>query len=508
MSERTYDTLGDGEGKGFDGPFLFCDYWASVLNLRDIVNNRGLSSAGLSLELFRKILNRPAAALPRLGYFILSTLVKPLTLIFRAVRRLVSGRSDDRRDRYDRSAMRDLLLEHSLDLRPRERGMADVYAEGRLVAENVVNPVRLRGLSSMFVARYKVFLASGIALGYGALIGPVSRLFGAESVIVPYLGVLFYPIVLLILWAIFDDLLTAAVAPLPLIAIRMVIHVGQGFQAFVIAVVGTAFVLYLVEWFFVPRSLPGALYLYVNDPESRDFPYCRGHEPYWLEGRYYWVWRFVTLAPAELLKFWEKDWERLEIWIRAEGEDRGKIEWLVNDWHYRELWFRYRDLASKHAQGAHQNILRRHLDSERLLTWVIELDMDLVFHSPLVRGVRLTRGRNLSLGWRILSGLDVFFRQRAREDPEKHKQSLEMLEIQGTEFLEDVPEHLRITVTRRLLSLPWTYWRFPRGVKSTRKLFVYGRGTDPAGKAEPASDPRFQIKEPGHRHPGSLEILS
>jgi hypothetical protein len=336
-----------------------------------------------------------------------------------------------------------------------------------------------------------------VVLGYGALIGPVFSLFGAESVIVPYLGVLSYPIVLLILWLMFDDLLTAAVAPLPIIVIRMIIRVGQGFEGFVIAMVGTAFVLYLVEWFFVPRSLPPALYLYINDAEDRRFPYKSGHEPYWLEGKYYWVWRFVTLAPAELIKFWEKDWERLEIWIRADGEKRGRIEWLVTDWHYRELWYRYEDLIRKRAQVVHDNLLRRYLNSDQLLTWVVEIDMDLVFHSPAVKGIYFAVGKRLSFGRRVISILSVIFRKRAMEDPEIHKRSLELLEIQGSEFLADVPEHFRITAIRRLLSLPWSYWRFPRGVKSRKSFFVYGSSATMTVGPELASDRRFQIKEPG-----------
>ena len=498
MSKRdSFDTVQESGDRDFDGPFLFCDYWASVLNLRDIVNLEALDKTGSSLELFRKILNRPAAGLPKLGYFILSSLLKPFTVIFRGIRRLIRGKKKVRPPAYDRDTMRNLLLEHALTVKPGKGGLADVYSDGECVASNVLNPLRIRSSSSMFFARYKVFLASLVALGYGALIGPLFSLFGAESVIVPYLGVLSYPIVLLILWFMFDDLLTAAVAPLPLIAIRMIVRISQGFEGFVIAMVGTAVVLYLVEWFFIPRSLPPAVYFYINDGEDRHFPYRSGHEPYWLDGRYYWVWRFVTLAPAELIKFWEKDWERLEIWIRADGEGRGRIEWIVTDWHYRELWFRYENLTRKRAQEVHDAALTKYLATDQVLTWVAEIDMDLVFHSPAVKGIYLATGKRLSLGRRIASILSVIFRKRALEDPERHKRSLELLEIQGSEFLADVPEHFRITAIRRLLSLPWSYWRFPRGVKSRKSFFVYGSSGGMAAEPELASDRGFQIKEPG-----------
>jgi hypothetical protein len=495
-----HDSFGTGQetsDRDFDGPFLFCDYWASVLNLLDIVNPGALDGSEPSLELFRKILNRPAAALPKFGYFIVASLMKPVTVTFRGLLRLARGRRGATRAAYNRDTMRNLLLQHALKIEPKQAGLADVYSDGECVATDVVNPLRVRGSSSMFFARYKVFLASLVALGYGALIGPVFSLFGAESVIVPYLGVLSYPIVLLILWFMFDDLLTAAVAPLPLIALRMIVRVGQGFEGFVIAMVGTACILYLVEWFFIPRSLPPAVYFYINDDKDRRFPYKKGHEPYWLEGKYYWVWRYVTLAPAELIKFWEKDWERLEIWIRADGEPRGRIEWLVTDWHYRELWYRYEDLTRKRARAVHDMALKRHLATDQLLTWVVEIDMDLVFHSPGVKGIYLALGKRLSFGRRVVSILSVIFRKRAIEDPEKHKRSLELLEIQGSEFLADVPEHFRITAIRRLLGLPWSYWRFPRGVKSRQSFFVYGSSGTRTTEAELASDRKFQIKEPG-----------
>ena len=498
MSKQMSLDAAAGKNTGdFDGPFLFCDYWASVLNLKEIVNLQSLSAAGLSLEIFRKILNRPSAGLPRLGYYILASLLKPFAVMYRAVLRLAGCKPKPVEASYKRDAMRNLLVEHALEVDPREGGTADIYSDGDLVASDVINPFRLRASASMFFARYKVFLASAVALGYGALVGPVTGLFGAESVLVPYLGVLFYPIVLLILWLMFDDLLTATLAPLPLIAITRIIRVSQGFKGFVIAVVLTALVLYLVEWFFIPRSLPPALYFYKNDRNSKLFPYRRGHEPYWLEGTAYWIWRFVNLAPAELLKFWEKDWERLEVWVRADGHRKGRIEWIVSDWHYRELWYKYEVFAGERARVVHEDIMTRCVDSNDRLTWVIELDMDLVFHSPVVRGIYIARGKRLSIGRRAVSILSAIVRKRRKEDPDKYTQNLEMFEIQGGEFLDDVPEHFRMAAARRLLSSPWTYWRFPRGAKAAKTVFVYGSSSEFATGPELASDRRFQIKEKG-----------
>lgn len=493
---RTAKLAGASEPRDFQGPFLFCDYWASVLNLRDIVNLRSLSTVGLSLEVFRKIINRPAAGLPRLGFYIIWSLVRPWLAVWRHLVRAAKMKADIAGTKYDREAMRNLLADHVLRVEPKQNGLVDVFAEDRQIAADVIDPFRLRAASSMFLARYKVFLASGVALGYGALVNHASRLFHAEAVILPYLGVLFYPIVLLILWVMFDDLLTATVSPLPLIAIRIIIRGSHGFEGFVVAVVLTSLVIYLVEWFFIPRSLPPVLYFYVSDEKSGSFPYKPGHEPYWLAGNYYWVWRFVTLAPAELLKFWEKDWERLEIWVRADGEGAGKIEYVVTDVHYRELWFAYERLAGRRAMEYHARELASYRNAQTQFTWVVDLDMDLVFHSPAVRGIYVARGHRLSVGRRVLAVLNTVFRKKPSENPDEYLGRLELLEIAGDHFLEDIPEHFRTVVTRRLLSLPWSYWRFPRGAKSARNFSVYAGQSALEFQPELASERRYQIKAP------------
>ena len=497
MDAKTITDAGpEPNDRGFDGPYPFCDYWASVLNLQDVVNLGSLSATGLSLEVFRKILNRPSAGLPRLGYYILYSILKPFFMICQGVMKL-AGRKRCRPDNsYKRNAMQNLLRDHALKIDPGRGGNADIYSDGELVAPGVINPLRLRASASLFFGRYKVFLASAVALGYGALVEPVASLFGAEHVVVPYLGVLFYPIVFVILWLLFDDILTAVVAPLPLIAITRIVHISQGFKGFVLAVALTAVVLYLVEWFFIPRSLPPALYLYVNDARSRLFPYKSGHEPYWLEGKFYWVWRYVTLAPAELMKFWEKDWERLEIWVRADGENRGRIEWIVTDWHYRELWYKYDAFTGDRARAVHETYLERSVGTDENLTWVIDLDMDLVFHCPVIRGIYLAEGNRLSIWRRALSILNVMIRKRHRENPEDYAQKLEEFEIRGGEFLDDIPEIFRMATASRLLSWPWTYWRYPHGAKASRSVFLYGSPAGISTEPESASDRRLQIKEP------------
>jgi hypothetical protein len=85
-------------------------------------------------------------------------------------------------------------------------------------------------------------------------------------------------------------------------------------------------------------------------PQGPGHPYVREEDaPWWVEGETYWVWRYLLLSPAELNKFWERDWERVDLWIRADGPDAGQLEWVVTDLHYRELWVPYEKLDEPEA---------------------------------------------------------------------------------------------------------------------------------------------------------------
>jgi hypothetical protein len=122
--------------------------------------------------------------------------------------------------------------------------------------------------------------------------------------------------------------------------------------------------------------------------------------------------------------------------------------------------------------------------------------MDLVFHCPVIRGVYLAEGNRLSFWRRALSILTVMMRRRHRENPEDYAQKLEEFEIQGGEFLNDIPEIFRMVTASRVLSWPWTYWRYPQGAKASRSVFLYGSPAAISTDPESASDRRFQIKEP------------
>jgi hypothetical protein len=241
---------------------------------------------------------------------------------------------------------------------------------------------------------------------------------------------------------------------------------------------GMAVAYFVVDAFMVPRGMAPTLYLYDNDPDSELFPYQEEEAPTWIRGGKYWVWRFVTLTPAEIHKFWERDWERIEVWVHAEGEKAGQVEWVVLDHHFRELWMPYERLVRDDRAAGHRRVLQDlSTQSERDAAWVIEVDLNLIGHAPELRGIFMLP---LKQGWRrarikqLLRSLRV---QIDHDPPSRYEDRVRQLRMSGPDFVEDIPEHLRNFALRQLNAMPWRYWRYPRGAAANRKSFLYSGHT-------------------------------
>ena len=86
------------------------------------------------------------------------------------------------------------------------------------------------------------------------------------------------------------------------------------------------------------------LYWYDKRPEA--FPMQSQEDaPVWLKGDQYWVFRNLFWWPFELTVgsrgLEHEDWERIELWVNAVT---GKPEWIISDYHWRELWYRVPEL--------------------------------------------------------------------------------------------------------------------------------------------------------------------
>ena len=478
------------------GPFAFCDYWASVLSLRGVVNPGLLARRLVSLDVFRQALDRPKARLPRLRYYLLAFIAGPGFLPYRLAFNLamllrpksgvkIVGHADV------------LLDEYQLELRPLgDPRWVRVSARGETLAEPVLNPRYARAENGIFYPTYKILVAAFFTVIFTLVVFPALAREPGLAWLRPYHGILSYPVVVIFLELLLRDLLTSIVAPLPVFAVKGLLGLTHSSWGFVGGMVGAGLLFFLVEWFFIPRGLPPSLFLYVNEPGHPLDPYLPGHAPYWLTGRTYWVWRFVALAPSEINKFWEKDWERLELWVRADpGPEAGRLEWMVTDAHYREIWFSYEHVVGERTRRRHE--LRREellvRDCEPLV-WIVETDMHFVNHAPEIRSVFLSSLRP-SLGERPLFRiLRTFVSPRRRDSFRKYEAEVERIEVDTGEFLNDITEHFRGWTVRHMFRMPWSYWRYPKGVRTRARLYLYDGERFAESEVAGASDPRYQIK--------------
>jgi hypothetical protein len=333
-------------------------------------------------------------------------------------------------------------------------------------------------------------LATHVALAGETLPGPVEDL----------LRFAHYPLVAGLLWLLFRDTITAVAAPLPVYLVVGGMQIAGGMaephpQTFVAALLALALAYFLVDGFLVPRGMEPTLYLYVHDPDSPAHPYERGQEPTWLAGSAYWVWRFTALTHAEVNKFLERDWERVEVWMRADGDAAGQVEWVVLDFHYRELWLPHaRLLSPRHASEQAARLAALRADPARRAAWMVEVDMNVLFHSPEMRGIFLMP---LEGGWRRARLRQLLASLRAEVEvdrPRDYRAAVRRMRLAGLDVVADIPEHFRGYALRQLLAMPWRYWRYARGANSAARPHVYSRSEPPAPPL--ASDPALQIKAP------------
>jgi len=463
------------------GPFLFADYWATVLELgaRESHERAGWTDASL----FRATLDRPDLELPRLRYYIALFFIGPLLLPFRAFRRLGRYRIRYRREVGDVAQTR--LEPHRLVLDAAGPGRVDVRIGDTLFGRHVLDPRRIAGFSSLFYAAYKLPIATVIGIVAMAVAVPVLQAAGLLDEALGLWWTVALPAVIVFLYALYRDIATAMLAVVPLLVGWLLIRAfGQatvGWTPFFASLGILLALTLLADWFFIPRPIPPVLMFYTRDEPG--MPYERPDDaPSWLEGRSYWVWRYLILVPAEINKFWERDWERAEIWIRADGPEAGRLEWVVLDAHWRELWIPYARLGSPERQTRQAAHAREHIAAGEPGVWLVEVDANLLFHSPFVRTVSFVpEGEDIHARslWHLLSGA---FARGPRDDPDDYLPVLDRLRLErGSGVLEDLPEAVVPLAARHMLSIPWTHWRYALGAQRRRDRRVYDRRETGAG---------------------------
>lgn len=477
------------------GPHLFVDYWANVLSLRGIVPERQVKDGLIEPTLFRAGLDRPDFQVPRLRFYILLFLLGPLLFPLRTFRRL--GRYRMRLLGSLGKEVQEALGRYRLTLKSTAPGRVDVGLGDTRLAADVIDPHLVSGFCSLFWAAYKLPLATFSAILIVAIAPPLLQTAGLRAVVTDYWLPVGFPLIVLLLFAVYREWVTAVLGAIPVLLGRPLFAITQpstveSWFAFIWPLLAL-FALYLIfDWFFMPRPVPPVLLLYTVDGPGRPYE-RRTDSPYWLEGKSYWVWRYLILSRAELNKFWERDWERVDLWIRADGEDAGMLEWVVTDLHYRELWTPYDRLGHPEALERYRQHARRALDEGEPGVWLVEVDADRIFHYPFFRGAAFIPERGAVPVRSTMDLISAFWR-RARDEPSPA--DLANLDrarlVVGRDLLADVPELLHRRATRHLMAQPWRYWRYPLGAATRAEPRLYGNGEP--GPPPAAADPELQIK--------------
>lgn len=490
------------------GPYLFVDYWANVLGIAGITPEEHARNGLIDPPLFRVGIDRPDLEVPRLSSYLLLFLAGPVLFALRSFRRL--GRYRLRFGSARAQEVVDQLERYRLSLDPAGREpdpagdpdlppRCDVRLGDTVIARDVLDPYRVAGFSSLFWAANKLPLASMAGLLVVGIAAPLLATAGLLELTARYWIPVGFPLLVLVLYFVFRELLTAILGGIPILLGTYLIGVlrpvtSGDWWVFFWSLAGI-FVLYLlVDWFFLPRPVPPALLLYTRQGEGN--PYIRADDaPWWLEGETYWVWRYLLLSPAEVNKFWERDWERVDLWIRADGPGAGQLEWVVTDLHYRELWVPYEKLGDPDVLARQAEKARSATHGDGAGVWVVEVDADLVFHTPTLRGVSFLLDRG-GIPVRGITHIARSLWKRVRDDDlSAPMAALHRIRLQrGLDLLGDIPEFMLRRAEERLVETPWTYWRYPLGANRRRDPRVYEplRVSPPP----PAADRSLQIKAP------------
>jgi hypothetical protein len=496
------------------GPFLFVDYWANVLGIDGITPGHHARRGFIHPGLFRLGVDRPELEVPRLVGYLLLFLIGPLVFVFKSFRRM--GRYRLRFGGGRSQEVQDALRQYRLTLdaagrEPDEAGdpdlppRCDVRIGDTVLARDILDPYRVAGYSSLFWASNKLPLASLLGLLVIGIGAPVLAAMGLLELTARFWAPVGFPLLVLILYGILRDGVTAVLGGIPILLGTFIFNLLRpsttyDWSVFFWALAGVFALYLLADWFFMPRSVPPALLLYTRDGPAH--PYERKADaPWWLEGECYWVWRYLLLSRAELNKFWERDWERVDLWVRADGPDAGQLEWVVTDLHYRELWIPYDKLGEPASLERQRAKARQAADSGAGI-WLVEVDADLVFHSPILRGVTFLPDTG-GVPVRGVGHLARSLWRRLRDDDvDDAMTALARVRAEhAVDVLGDIPEIISRRAEVRILREPWTYWRYPLGAARRREPLVYGaeQAGDPPGAAEPG----LQVKATGRAADGA-----
>jgi hypothetical protein len=217
------------------------------------------------------------------------------------------------------------------------------------------------------------------------------------------------------------------------------------------------------EWFLFSSILIGLGYIFIHrecevvntyfydnlSPESgasQVSPFKDPYdEPFWLKKekvKAYWVLRFMYFWHYEITTNLHPDWERVEVWVDAE---KGTPKWVVTDYHYRELWYNVKEtlplLYVKFFINFHTPVPIVDLAETEFISDVFSQKSRALFRAAIT-GKALKTVENL----------------RPKETSMKFWTTLHSADWV---LLYGLPN----LASKFCSQLPWTYWRYPRGLE-------------------------------------------
>lgn len=195
-----------------------------------------------------------------------------------------------------------------------------------------------------------------------------------------------------------------------------------------------AYAYFLPSYF--PKETRTIIYFYNGSDNINKHYKISKDVPSWLGKKDYFVFRYVILYPFEYtlniktiiqnpsqLFIKKEDWERIDAWVDAKT---GELEWIVSDYHWRELWY--------------------DADSDAKQIFII-IHPNFHIPEPVLRAGDM--GKN---------GLKVTFGNSWW----KHKS--EKKELHKTDGYKDFFNEINQSgIYTFLNTLPWRYMRYPRG---------------------------------------------
>jgi len=198
-------------------------------------------------------------------------------------------------------------------------------------------------------------------------------------------------------------------------------------------------------------------YLYDNMHKEL-FPFQKtvGDSPSWINGQYWvfrhiyvWKWEFTLPKPV-------RDFERIELWCDAKT---GKLEWIVTDFHFRELWHR--------VKGDFEEIV---VDwDENFHTFDIDIEAEL---QEIARKIGEMESRK---GLVSLNKTVRLYNEYLKKRKAARKGFLTIHPPEAVlPYLKDCSLMAK-AVAKEFSGRPWSYWRYAFGAYSRSDINLWSR---------------------------------